>query len=165
VRHVALGAHPCRSRPYAQGCGGVFHWQPVKGDELEHGALVFREPRQRQVRRPAGALRVDAFFEPGDVIVIQEPAAGHPARRAHLICGAAPLPGDEVPCDPVQPRQLRPAAGAVGARRGDRRQEDLGGQVGHGMRVRDATGHETRYQRHVLPVEGLEDGRITSDLG
>ncbi len=64
-------SRPGRARPDTQGSGGFVHWQPVNGDEFEHGSLVFWEPFQRLVCGPAGALRVDPFLKPGDVIVVE----------------------------------------------------------------------------------------------
>jgi hypothetical protein len=102
---------PGRARPDAQRGGRVRDRQPVDRDQFEHGPLVRREPGQGQAGGPAGALGVDALLQPGDVVVIQEPAAGGPAGRAQFSCGAAALPGDDVARDPVQPGQLRAPAG------------------------------------------------------
>jgi len=92
-------------------------------------------------------------------------ASAPEARILHENRGAAALPSDDVARDPVQPGHLRAPAGAIGVGRADDREEHLGCQVGHGVRVRYAAGHETRDSGHVLAVEGRKRIRVTADPG
>ena len=73
---------------------------------------------------------IDLLDQPADVVGLEQPAGRYVADGAAFPRRAAELGRDDVPRDPVQPCPRPAGRPAVSGRRVDRRQEDLGCQVG-----------------------------------